>query len=121
MSDQDDTERPTEGVRIIGAQEAAEAADRADIVRRRRGKRYGDRPDTPAPASDLPKITISTSESDDEGAPDRFGAVPVVRPDQPRPDEPRWAPDSPAERDSSYGHARIVSEPDATADEHDGR
>ena len=67
MSDDDaPEERRTEGVRIIGAQEAAEAAERPDVVRRRRGseKRYGDRPDAPAGVSDLPKITISTTESE---------------------------------------------------------
>lgn len=74
MTDNDEQEKPrTEGVRIIGAQEAAEAAGRPDVVRRRRGgeKRFGDRPDKPKPSSDLPKITISTTEGDaTSGGPD---------------------------------------------------
>lgn len=107
----------TEGVRIIGAQEAAEAVGRPDVARRRRRgeKRFGDRPDEPEPASDLPKIRISTSESAPEVAePDRFGAIPVVRPGS---QEPRWADDDEGfvarpEQDAgrSYGHARVVDD-----------
>ena len=115
MTDQDDSdERRTEGVRIIGAQEAAEAAGRPDVVRRRRGgeKRFGDRPDEPAPNTDLPKITISTTESDPGS--DRFGSVPVVRPEGVADDEPRWADDDlygPTDDDGeriNVGHARII-------------
>ena len=127
MTDQDDpgrVEEPrSEGVRIIGAQEAAEAAGRSDVARRRRRgeKRYGDRPDQPEAAEDLPTVRISTSDTDDSG--DRFGEVPVVRP---RTDEPRWADDDTSSR--GYGHARALpaedepepepaweSEPDAYA------
>ena len=103
----------SEGVRIIGAQEAAEAAGRPDVARRRRRgeKRFGDRPDEPEVASDLPKVRISTSEHEPDEVPgDRFGSVPVVRGPQ---EEPRWAdddfaatPDADAAR--SYGHARAV-------------
>ena len=83
MSDDDaPDERRTEGVRIIGAQEAAEAAGRPDVVRRRRRseKRYGDRPDAPEPASDLPKITISTTEGE---APRALRRGPLRRPGDP--------------------------------------
>ena len=115
----------TEGVRIIGAQEAAEAVGRPDVARRRRRgeKRFGDRPDEPEPASDLPKIRISTSESAPEVAePDRFGAIPVVRPGS---QEPRWADDDEGfvarpEQDAgrSYGHARVVDDgPAAVAED----
>ncbi len=107
----------TEGVRIIGAQEAAEAVGRPDVARRRRRgeKRFGDRPDEPEPASDLPKIRISTSEAaPDVAEPDRFGAIPVVRPGS---QEPRWADDDEGfvarpEQDAgrSYGHARVVDD-----------
>jgi len=90
----------SEGVRIIGAQEAAEAAGRPDVARRRRRgeKRFGDRPDEPEPAADLPKVRISTSEPDPG---DRFGSVPVV----PAADEPRWA-DSP-DPDEPDGFAAV--------------
>jgi len=106
----------SEGVRIIGAQEAAEAVGRPDVARRRRRgeKRFGDRPDEPEPSTDLPKVRISTSEPDPAGDDDgeRFGAVPVVRPAA---DEPRWAddavgfaatPDEGSQR--SFGHARAL-------------
>jgi len=78
MNDQNDPEEGrTEGVRIIGAQEAAEAAGRSDVVRRRRRgqKKYGDRPDEPAVDGVLPKITISTTEDDPAVNPERFGAA----------------------------------------------
>ena len=72
---QDD--RRTEGVRIIGAQEAAEAVGRPDVARRRRRgeKRFGDRPDEPEPASDLPKIPSPPARA----APDARRAGPVRR------------------------------------------
>lgn len=113
MSDSEEPEdRRTEGVRIIGAQEAAEAAGRPDVVQRRRGrqKRYGDRPDEPEQSSDLPKITISTTETESAAPADHLGDA--VRPeDEPAgtPGEPRWG-DEPAEEDprAGFGHARIV-------------
>lgn len=109
MTDHDDpgrVEEPrSEGVRIIGAQEAAEAAGRSDVARRRRRgeKRYGDRPDQPDPADDLPTVRISTSDASDSDDVDRFGEVPVVRP---RSEEPRWADEEPGTR--GYGHARAL-------------
>jgi phosphatidate cytidylyltransferase len=49
---------PSEGVRIIGAEEAAEALERGDVVPRRGDDqlRYGDRP--PPPASDGPRPVL---------------------------------------------------------------
>ncbi|HTO00709.1 MAG TPA: hypothetical protein VL068_08540, partial [Microthrixaceae bacterium] len=116
MTDHDDNDdKRTEGVRIIGAQEAAEAAGRPDVVRRRRRseKRFGDRPDRPEADSDLPKITISTTESDGTRG-DAMGSVPIVRPGSAGP-EPDWAEDSsvygPTDDSGeriNVGHARIV-------------
>lgn len=124
MSEPEDPEdRRTEGVRIIGAQEAAEAAARPDVVRRRsrREKRYGDRPDNPAPASDLPKITISTTETEGAADPGRFGAVPLVRPGEEQDvPGPAWADEpEPAYGDphSGFGHARIVGDEELGAPE----
>ncbi len=119
MSDDDaPDERRTEGVRIIGAQEAAAAAERPDVVRRRRGseKRYGDRPDAPADVSDLPKITISTTEG--EGG-EQYGRSGVARPENdPSAPDPQWADSGPGAYDdperAGYGHARLV--PAAAAD-----
>jgi phosphatidate cytidylyltransferase len=119
LSDTDEPEdRRTEGVRIIGAHEAAEAAERPDVVQRRTGaeKRYGDRPDEPEVTSDLPKITISTTEGEGQD-PTRFGAVPVVRPGEDgEGDEPRWSDhadgsDDPDPREG-FGHARLLEESD---------
>ena len=49
---------PPEGVRIIGAEEAAEALERGDVAQRRTGDelRYGDRP--PAPTTDGPRPVL---------------------------------------------------------------
>ena len=66
---------PSEGVRIIGAEEAAEALERGDVAQRRGDDqpRYGDRP-TP-PASDGPRPVLrfplgsSSDPSDIERAP----------------------------------------------------
>lgn len=123
MSDDDaPDERRTEGVRIIGAQEAADAADRPDVVRRRRGseKRYGDRPDAPAAASDLPKITISTTEGE---MGERYGLSGTARPEHdPAAPDPQWSNSGPGAYDdperAGYGHARIVpaADPVAAAD-----
>lgn len=81
-SEEDSEQTPTEGVRIIGAQEAAEAAGRPDVVHRRgdSDKKFGDRPDAPDSASDLPKIRISTSQSSEESD-ETLGPVPVVHPE----------------------------------------
>ncbi|MGB3412201.1 MAG: phosphatidate cytidylyltransferase [Microthrixaceae bacterium] len=109
MTDQDDyDEKRTEGVRIIGAQEAAEAAGRPDVVRRRRRseKRFGDRPDKPEVDSDLPKIRISTTETDRTRGDDR-GSAPLVRPGSagPEPDwaDPNWSDSDPDEPETSDG------------------
>lgn len=120
MSDENDPEEGrTEGVRIIGAQEAAEAAGRSDVVRRRRGgqKKYGDRPDEPAASADLPKITISTTEDDPASNPERYGATARSSDDfDGSEDVPIWA-DPPVERYGptdengdriEVGHARMI-------------
>ncbi len=73
----DDIERKPdkEGVRIIGAEEAAEAAGRDDVVPRR-GRdepKFGDRP--AAPASDGPRPTIRFPLPSDE-VPERGSSLP---------------------------------------------
>jgi len=100
----------SEGVRIIGAQEAAEASGRSTVRRRRREgeKRYGDRPDSPAHAEDLPTVRISTSDVSVDSEADDLGP-PLVHP---LADEPRWADDE--DRGSGHGHARTL--PRETAD-----
>lgn len=92
----------SEGVRIIGAQEAADVAGRPDVVRRRQRpeKRYGDRPDRPESIEDLPTVRISTSDIDDiDGGP--LGGPEGSATVRPR-DEPRWADEE------AMGHARAL-------------
>ena len=104
----DRSEPPSEGVRIIGAEEAAEAVERGDIARRRGDDepRFGDRP-TPPPA-DGPRPVLRFPLGSSADAPDPIsepvelphwtqpptGQVPQILPDQPRAsrDEPEdWA------------------------------
>jgi len=104
----------SEGVRIIGAQEAAEASGRSTVRRRRREgeKRYGDRPDSPAHAEDLPTVRISTSDVSIDPEADDPGPALV----HPLAEEPRWADDE--DRGPGHGHARTL--PPETADAGEG-
>ncbi len=110
---------PSEGVRILGAQEAAEATGRHDVVRRGRGKRFGDRPETPDPQGDLPRITISSAESQPPSSSgDRFGSVPIVPPaDSPGSDAPDRASGFGAGSGGGAGHARVAPEDSLFDDE----
>jgi phosphatidate cytidylyltransferase len=68
-TDRDDDRRdpPSEGVRIIGAEEAAEALERGDVAQRRGGDqpRYGDRPTPPAPDGPRPVLRFPLGSSSD--------------------------------------------------------
>ncbi len=72
---------PTEGVRIIGAEEAAEAAGRRDVVPRLPDDRpkFGDRPAT---ADTPPPLRFPAPAA---GDPNTFGAVPRISADTPPP------------------------------------
>ena len=76
--DDDDRVPEKEGVRLIGADEAAEALERDDTVRRRRGDepRFGDRPAAPA-AGPRPTIRFPLGPDDD---PSTVGATSASRP-----------------------------------------
>ncbi len=78
--DDDSQGPPTGGVRIIGAQEAAEAVARGDVGRRRDegDVGYGDRPEAPA---DDGRPVLRFPRPIDSQDPSSFGAVPVVRAD----------------------------------------
>src|SRR3954451_14674276 len=71
--DDDEDERkakdPTEGVRIIGAEEAAEAVERGDVApRRAEGElRFGDRPEAP-PEGVRPAVRFPLPEDEDPAA-----------------------------------------------------
>lgn len=121
MGSEDEPDKsPTEGVRIIGAQEAAEAAGRPDVVRRRgrSDKKFGDRPDAPESAEDLPKIRISTSESL-PGSDDTLGQGVVTTPEI---DERRTIGDDEdvivvgGHDRPRAGHARIIEDEDPDDD-----
>jgi phosphatidate cytidylyltransferase len=80
-------ETTPEGVRILGAEEAAEALERKDVAHRRTGDqlRYGDRP--PAPPSDGPRpvLRFPLGSSDD---PRDIERSPVSSSEPPSGDEP---------------------------------
>jgi hypothetical protein len=70
-----------EGVRIIGAEEAAEALERPDVAHRRTGDqlRYGDRPPSPPAHGPRPVLRFPLGASDDPADVER----PPVAPSQP--------------------------------------
>jgi phosphatidate cytidylyltransferase len=78
----DDSRKPqNEGVRLIGADEAAEAFERQDVARRRPddAPRLGDRP--PSPDLGGPRPTIRFPLPADEDPPPLSAAAPVPPPD----------------------------------------
>jgi phosphatidate cytidylyltransferase len=89
--DQQPRKDSTEGVRIIGAQEAAEALERDDVAKRRPddAPRYGDRPESPPEGGPRPAIRFPLSNVADPSAVDRPPLVPPTPPRQP--DLPHWS------------------------------
>ena len=71
---------PSEGVRIIGAEEAAEALERGDVAQRRGDDqpRYGDRPTPPASDGPRPVLRFPLGSSSD---PRDIERPPVSSPD----------------------------------------
>ncbi|HKH04493.1 MAG TPA: phosphatidate cytidylyltransferase [Acidimicrobiales bacterium] len=83
---------PTEGVRLIGADEAEEVLERDDIRHRLRDDepRFGDRPPSPAPEGPRPALRFPLGSYDDPTTIERPAVVPV----QPRTQAPElshWA------------------------------
>lgn len=68
---------PTEGVRIIGAEEAAEALERGDVAHRRGDDqpRYGDRPEPPRADGPRPVLRFPLGSSSDPNDVDRPSLV----------------------------------------------
>jgi phosphatidate cytidylyltransferase len=129
---------PSEGVRIIGAEEAAEALERGDVAQRRGDDqpRYGDRPHSPTGDGPRPVLRFPLGSSSDPRDIER----PVVaqEPISEQVELPHWtepptgqvpqllpdAPDAPAEREGDVDDwASFASSPrwrdDATSFERD--
>ncbi len=83
--DDDPTVDPAEGVRIIGAEEAAEAIERGHVARRRGDElpRYGDRP-APPPQGPRPVLRFPLGSSSDPTAIERTPVQPPPEPDPER-------------------------------------
>ena len=92
--DQPQAEPPSEGVRLLGADEVAEAAEKAEAARRLGPdeKKYGDRPEPP-PADVKPAMRFPLADSSD---PNEF-------------DRPRMAPATPRTAEDPTGTAPVVS------------
>lgn len=88
-SDDDDLRPPNDGVRILGADEAAERLEDDDVVQRRRGDqpRFGDRPEGPDDGG--PRPTIRFPLSADEQARPMGQSQPAPRIDD-APAMPHW-------------------------------
>ena len=76
----DKPEETTEGVRIIGAEEAERAIEREDVARRlpEDAPRYGDRPEGPPDDAPRPSIRFPLTGSSD---PTDIERSPIVPPD----------------------------------------
>ena len=82
---------PSEGVRIIGAEEAAEALERGDVAQRRGDDepRYGDRPTSPATDGPRPVLRFPLGSSSDPRDIERSPVAPADPISEPV-DLPHW-------------------------------
>jgi phosphatidate cytidylyltransferase len=87
--DRDPSEPVSEGVRIIGAEEAAEAIERGEVAPRRGGDqpRYGDRPAPPAADGPRPVLRFPLGSSSD---PTDISRPPVAEPISEPVELPHW-------------------------------
>lgn len=129
---------PTEGVRIIGAEEAAEAIERGDVAQRRGDDepRYGDRPQAPSPEGPRPVLRFPLGSSSDPRDIERpavqepiseqvelphwteppTGQVPQILPEQPGDEDDlddwaSFAASTPRWRDDATRHEREGHDP----------
>lgn len=112
---------PSEGVRIIGAEEAAEALERGDVAQRRGDDqpRYGDRPPSPAGDGPRPVLRFPLGSSSDPRDVER----PAVAADEPISEQvelPHWTepptgqvpqilPQSPSDEDDADDWASFAA------------
>ncbi len=104
---------PAEGVRIIGAEEAAEALERGDVAQRRGTDqpRYGDRPTTPPVDGPRPVLRFPLASSDDVHDIQRAPVAPSAPPEAA--ELPHWT------EPPSGQVPRIVGEADEASDDLD--
>jgi phosphatidate cytidylyltransferase len=108
-----------EGVRIIGAEEAAEALERPDIAHRRTGDqlRYGDRPPSPPADGPRPVLRFPLGSSDDPNEVERPPVAPSSPPSGPPSEQielPHWT-----EPPTGQVPAAVAGDVDEPADEGD--
>lgn len=77
----DEPAEPNEGVRLLGAEEVAKVAERAETAKRRGPdeKKYGDRPEAP-PANMKPAMRFPLADSADPNEVQRLKPAPVTPP-----------------------------------------
>jgi phosphatidate cytidylyltransferase len=87
--DRERPHEPSEGVRIIGAEEAAEALERGDVAPRRAAgqPRFGDRPTSPPTDGPRPALRFPLGSASD---PTDIERPPVAPVDSGEPDLPHW-------------------------------
>ncbi len=114
-SDKERGDPPTEGVRIIGAEEAAEALERGDVAQRRGydEPRFGDRPTPPPPVEGpRPVLRFPLASSSDPSEIDRPSVTPVEPPSE-SVELPHWT------EPPSGQVPRIVSQDETGGDDDD--
>lgn len=87
--DDERSDPPSEGVRIIGAEEAAEAVERGDVAQRRGDDlpRYGDRPEPPVTDGPRPVLRFPLGSASD---PSEISRSPVAEPISEPVELPHW-------------------------------
>ncbi len=110
----------TEGVRIIGAQEAADALERGDVVRRRPedAPRFGDRPASPPEGGPRPAIRFPLGGAADPSDVDRPAVVPpdpVIRPSGGDVSMPHWTEPATGEVPRIFGGDEAEDDEDLDA------
>lgn len=109
---------PTEGVRIIGAEEVAEAMERGDVIPRRGGDqpRYGDRP-PPPPMGPRPTLRFPLDAGSDPTRIERPPVQPAPPPEAGSSSMPHWTEPPTGEVPSSVEPEQSPSSADVADDQ----